>query len=204
MRSFALSLVVLLSAYAQPAAASILVKPDQDTYTVSPGQTIAIQIFVDTAPAQDGLQGFSMGLYSEGVEMTFAPAAGAVSNASAIVLPASLAEDGSGAPALKEVSAGYAGYFGNLLLSMDPFTEGYTSTWLGTFNFTAGTQAGTYELSLGKFFPNMSNFVTSQIEDVDNSISFQKASLIVVPEPMTILLLASGVLAMGARRRRPR
>ena len=177
------------------AQASVLVHFDQDEYIVQADQEFNVSIQVNQAD-------LNAGLLSMGVGIAFDPGYAEVLS---IDIVDALDDDGTGAPGHTQIGAGYgraAGFFA------DPGT--YTNGELVTFHMrNLATQVDlapgdSYPLTLGLFdnTASFANFVDGDTyQDIDSDIVFGTAN-VVVPEPITLSLMAVGGMALLRRKRR--
>jgi hypothetical protein len=140
-----------------------------------------------------------------GISLTFDGAKASVADTSKIVLPLALQDDGVGGQPLKAVGPGSARVFGSE--NIFTATEGYAGTLLATFNISdLAPQGDSYTLTLARYSssPTFSNFVDWGGNAFDSQLSFGSATVNVVPEPASLVLLGIGGLLLARRRARMR
>ena len=189
--------VLALSSTAQ---AGIIVDFDQERYEVQPGEDFPVQILLDADGEQLGMQSLANGLLSMGAMMTFESSNANIASTDMIVLPPELNSDGLAGPAYKTVAPGSAGASGALILSA---TEGYDGALLATITVTNLAPLGSeYELNLDVYRAVGDNFVRyGEFQNFDSSVGFGSATVVVVPEPTTLGMLAVCGIALVRRKR---
>lgn len=162
---------------------------DASTYNVTAGQEFSVGVKV--APAA-----FPDGLLSMGIALAFDPALAEIVS---ISIASDLNNDGTGAAGLRQFGAGFgkaAGFYTG--------ADGYTGSTLVTFTLRNLATTGDYPLMLGFYdsTPSFANFIDAgSYSNVDSSITFGTAT-VVVPEPLTVSLLALGGIVLKRRRAR--
>jgi len=108
----------------------------------------------------------------------------------------------AGDGALVAIMAGEAGVKGTVNLANDPL-QIYQGSELATFTLSVGA-AGNYELT-SDFFntlgPTEAIFVSGDGTQLDPLLAFSKATITVIPEPSSALLLGAGAVFFCAGRR---
>lgn len=128
---------------------------ERSTYTVSPGDSFEVRVYLDMDENTPGDQLPASGLFSVGAQITYDPA-NATSTVNDIVLPAAVDGNGIGGPAFKDAGAGYVGAAG--VVDFDA-TEGYMDSLVMTVTIT-DLATGTYPLDVEFYFvPPTANFV---------------------------------------------
>lgn len=177
------------------AQAGVQVQFNQDEYAVQADQEFDVSILVNQTD-------LSAGLMSMGVGIAFDSAYAEVLSIDVVT---ALDDDGTGAPGHRQFGAGYgraAGFFAD--------AGTYTNGQLVTFHMrNLATQldlapGDSYPLTLGLFdgTASFANFVDGDTyQDIDSDIVFGTAN-VVVPEPVTLSLMAVGGMALLRRRGR--
>jgi hypothetical protein len=204
MKSFILA-VLVSSLFVGPALAD-LTRFDQDVYAVQPGETFAVKLLLDVDETLPGYQLPDSGLFSMGIKLLFDSSNAVVTSVDSIVIPDPLNSDGLGGDAPREVGQGFAGAAGARPLGS---TEGYSDPLLVTILVTdlnALDPAESYDLNLDFFYPEpFENFLDYEQNPLDSGIDFGMASVLLVPEPASGLLMMFGgatLLLKAAKRRR--
>ncbi|MCB1100251.1 MAG: PEP-CTERM sorting domain-containing protein [Verrucomicrobiae bacterium] len=195
LRLLATGSAVALALCSASEAATILF--DQESYVTTPGAPLSVTMSIDYAADEQ------MDLFSYGVRLF------GTSNADDIVFDsvqpvASLNFNGvAGDGALVAIMTGEAGVKGTINLGNEPL-QTYRGAELATFTLTIGA-TGNYELS-SDFFntlgPTETIFVTGDGSNLDPLLTFSNATIIVVPEPSTAMMLSTVALFCCAGRRR--
>jgi len=169
---------------------------NQESYVTTPGAplNVTLSIAYETDEPMD--------LFSYGVKLF------GTSNADHILFDsvqpvASLDFNGvAGDGALVAIMAGEAGVKGTVNLANDPL-QIYQGSELATFTLSVGA-AGNYELT-SDFFntlgPTEAIFVSGDGTQLDPLLAFSKATITVIPEPSSALLLGAGAVFFCAGRR---
>ena len=172
---------------------------ERPTYQTAVGVPISIRTHLDSPVAS--------GLFSYGVRLVFDAQAGGLITESGIIAPAPLNFNGvQGSGAFKVIDEGFAGVKGTVDVFADPQVY-FTETEFVVFDMRFSKE-GEYVLDLDTFRtlgPTESIFVTGDGAVLDDMISFGTATVTVVPEPGTVVLLILGACALrlGRRRRAP-
>ncbi len=200
---FAAMVCLVVCGSAVPVHAAMVLGLECDTYFARPGDVLELRILLDVDDAAAGWQAPAAGLFSAGAAVRFAPALGAVADVSDILLPGALSENGAGAPARREVAPGFAGFFGGLLMTLDPFTQGYGEPLLATVRLQVALGAtGSFPIQLDTYFPApMSNLVTCDAQSLDDEVEYRPSTVVLIPEPLALCLVGVGSVAMLSRRR---
>jgi len=162
---------------------------DASTYNVTAGQEFSVAVKVDPSAFPDGL-------LSMGVGLSFDPTMAEIVS---ISIASDLNNDGTGAAGIRQFGAGFgkaAGFYTG--------ADGYTGSDLVTFTLKNLATTGDYPITLGFYdsTPSFANFIDAgTYSDVDSSMTFGTAT-VVVPEPLTLSLLALGGIAIIRRRAR--
>lgn len=192
-------LVVLLVGMA--ANAAMVVKFDQNVHTVTPGanSVITANIMFDADDTTPGWQLMPGGLFSMGVKVMYSVTDAKVNSTADITLPVEINGDGVGGPAFKAVGSDYAGCAGARGLTDE---TGYDGTLLATFMITdiSPLPFQPYTLTLAPYFATKANFIDfAEGNGLDSAITFGSAR--VVPEPVSLSMLALGGLALLRRKK---
>ena len=192
----AVLVVVSFSGFVQ---ADVIVHFDKDEYNIQPGDDFQVQVLLDADDAQPGTQALPNGLFSMGIQVTFASEKANVADISVIVLPDPINGDGVGGDAFKEVGTGFARAAGAVALSAPDF---YRDSLLATITISdLNVGPYPYELSLSSYYgAGKTDFMDGSGADLDGVVSF--GSAMVTPEPITLSLMALGGLALLRRRGR--
>jgi hypothetical protein len=210
-------LLALVSAGKTHAEPTYAYRFDQSDYTVFAGATVDVRVFlVETLGAGDTSILATEGLFSAGTRVVFSEAAPAAPAAMVLDVADILGNPAFDFPLgpLRSLSPGVsAGLVENVSLSNPTgvmATGGPTTfeTFLGTFRFTAGDVGN--ELTLLRatdFSPGAETITNLTGTALDARISDARATITVIPEPATVVLLALAVLVLltsGLRHRRTR
>ncbi|MGV3771804.1 MAG: PEP-CTERM sorting domain-containing protein [Verrucomicrobiales bacterium] len=169
---------------------------EQSFYVVQPNQSITLNVLIDPPPAA-GLFSYGVRLRSESPDLDF--------SSSTVNVPSVLNFNGPLGPgALIETSGNSIGIKGTVDTSSDAI-EFYSSPLLATFTspLLLGEQGSSAQFSL-EFFrtvgPSETLFVDGLGNNLDGQILFDTATITVVPEPSTIVLVVAGLFAWQARQ----
>ncbi len=194
-----LTLFVLL--IFQSVACSTVVRFDKDVYVVNgPGEQIDVQIIVEaSANQQSPVRG---GLYSFGTKLTFDSTKAEAADASVV---SELDYFGFAAGAPTFLSPGSAGMEGNIDQFAEPLLP-YADTLLGTVTLTNKAAAiDSYPLTLDflrDLAPTEQQFLTGAGLNLDPTIEFRGARVLVVPEANGFAALFSVIPIACLRNRR--
>ena len=126
------------------AFAGVRVFTDSTQYSVAPGSTYTVQIFLDADDLSRGVQPLPNGLVSYGVRLSYDPKVAKVSSVESITVPAELnftASEKQGAT--KAVGDGYAAVKG----SISPTAKPYFGTLIATFTIQDLNASSTYPIT---------------------------------------------------------
>ena len=205
MSRTATSLLFLLVVFSFPMIAfSTVVRLDKEVYVVNgPGEEIDVQIIVEgNSDLGSPIRG---GLFSFGTKLTFDSSKAEVADA-AVVSDLDYFGFDSGAPLT--LNPGSAGMEGNIDQFAEPLVA-YSSSLLGTVTLTNKASAvDSYPLSLDflrDLAPTEQQFLTGNGLNLDPTIEFRGARVLVVPEANGLALTVSAFsitcLWIGPRRR---
>jgi hypothetical protein len=141
---------------------------DKTVYSVAPGASFPVQVYLDMNEAAAGDQMPATGLFSMGVAVTFDPVKASVLTTNDISIPAGINTDGWGGPAIREVSSGAARAAGVIPLGA---MTGYTNPLVATVT-VKNLASGTYQLGLALYrTAPWDNFLDFQGNKLDGLIT---------------------------------
>ncbi len=189
------------------ADAALTVGFDQDTYVTQPTQSFQVQVHLDADWSSPATPALGPGLFSMGLRICMDEDYFGIDGPESIVLPAELDGDGLGGPAVRTIYMTTFG-FGTAGAVDLMATEGYTDSLLATFTLETCCRPGDYTISLNPYYcAPQANFLDFEGNVLDSQITFGTATVHVVPEPSTVLLLLIATVSLAAcrfrRRKRP-
>lgn len=186
-------------------AANYVVHFDQDEYIVNgPGDTIQMQVLIDSNPATPQDDPVLEGLFSFGVRTDFNSAKALIASAADIDVEPALNYFGFAAGAFKQVQPGFGGGKGNINQNA-PFSP-YPGTLLMEVTLTnLASAVDSYPVSLDFFRtvgPNEQLFLNGLGVVLDPQIEFRPSLVRVVPEPGALVLTMLTIACLGLWRLR--
>ena len=204
MKGF-LSMTVAMSAallfLVQIPAGAAMVQFDQPYYSVQPGGQVDVGIIFDFDDLTPGNQPMPEGLFCAGGRIYWDSDIAGVLNPADVVYNPGFDDT---IFTMVDVQPDNAGFLAFIDFSSPPVMD----TDLGHFTFTAGPDDGLMNLHLAFFYDKagedtMDDFLDGAGNVLDRELLFgDDGTLGVIPEPMTLLLVAGGLAGILIRRKR--
>jgi hypothetical protein len=210
-----LSGTLLAFVFSTTAYGGVILRFDQDRYSVLAGETFDVDIILDADDQIPGDQVLTEGLFSMAYEVLYDGDFSEIESDDQIVLPDLFETDGvsGGPPFVRSLDPTAKAQFVQVFTAVtDPFTDGFyhgadrgqgQQMWLGTISITA-TAPGTFGLNVQVFKRNASDqvFVDESFTVLDDQIVTGSATVDVIPEPTTLMISVAGLgVCVGLRRR---